>query len=146
MLATTLLLLGARAGPGPSLSTEAVGEPIEVACSPGTPSATLNLDPFYENACAVAGVPIVVSADVADAAVVAATEIVGAMMSPLSEVEREGLRNVGSGLLVGVIGENEVTSDMPEYADLNALFPRGRRGRGHPRARGDRRASADILG
>jgi alpha-glucosidase len=89
-------------------------------CVISRPPANLGLEPFYQKYCAVDGVPIIGSVDVPDLALRKAADIVMQMLAPIPNVRKKMLQN---GLRVGVIGINQVTTDMPEYRDLYQQFP-----------------------
>ena len=123
-----LVALAACSAPGESaVPTDDSAGPISSTCTVAAPPAYYGNAPFeldltfYTQSCEIAGVPIVASANVDPAALQVTAEIVATMMTPLSQTERDGMRSIA--LRVGVIGENEVTTDMPEYADLNDVFP-----------------------
>ena len=66
------------------------------------------------------GIPVVSSAGVVDAAHYRAAAVIVGMMSKRPDLVE---KMVGNGLRVGIIGEFEVTTDLPEYSDLQRLFP-----------------------
>ena len=75
---------------------------------------------FYAKQCTVLGIPVLSSAAVADAAHHEAEAVIVGMMSQRLDLVDEMVDN---GLRVGIIGLDEVTTDLPEYADLDTLFP-----------------------
>jgi len=75
---------------------------------------------FYAKQCIVLGVPVLSSAAVADAAHDEAASAIVGMLSDRPDLIGEMLDN---GLRVGIIGESELTTDLPEYADLYERFP-----------------------
>lgn len=75
---------------------------------------------FYAKQCTVLGIPVLSSATVADAPHYWAEAVILGMMSPRLDLVDEMVAN---GLRVGIIGVDEVTTDLPEYADLDTLFP-----------------------
>lgn len=103
-----------RLRPTPSIS------PLALECKITSPPAELALDPFYQKYCMVMGIPIVSAATVSDQALHKAAEIVVYMLTPLPEVRQ---KMVELHLRVGVIGVNQVTTNMPEYRNLGTQFP-----------------------
>ncbi len=90
------------------------------ACSVGSPPAERGLDPFYKKYCISNGIPIASSERVPDAAVQAAADIVAHMLAPIPAV-RDRLAAVS--FRIAIIGEREVTSDIPEYKRLVRTYP-----------------------
>lgn len=80
----------------------------------GAPPAALKLDPFYKRYVDAAGLPIVSSAAVPDAALLAARDIALAML-----IERPDLRRamIARGFRVAIMAEAEGTVDLPEQRD-----------------------------
>lgn len=80
----------------------------------GAPPATLRLDPFYKRHVDAGGLPIVSSAAVPDAALLAARDIVSAML-----IKRPDLRRamIARGFRVAIMAEKEGTVDLPEQRD-----------------------------
>ncbi len=76
-----------------------------------TPPAALRLDPFYKRHVDAAGVPIVSSAAVPDAALLAARDIAVAML-----IDRPDLRRamIARGFRIAIMGVDEGTVDLPE--------------------------------
>lgn len=118
-LSLIILLLTACGTPtGPELDN---GRPIDPTCVPSEPPSGVGLDPFYEKYCDIAGVHIVAATEVPDEALAVMAAIVAKMLDPLSDTEIGGLHAID--LQVGVIGKDQVTTDMPEYSDLDTAFP-----------------------
>lgn len=116
-VAASLLLLAACGAP-------AGGAPVALdAACPDTPAlpAGLDLDPFYAQYCVADGLAIVASDEVPDAALQRAQALVGAMLAPVRDDAVAAIR--GARVRVGVIGVDQVTTDLPEHADLNEAFP-----------------------
>jgi hypothetical protein len=90
------------------------------AARPTAPPAALGLAPFYVKYLDGYGTPVVSSAAVSDEALVAACRITGNMVSRREDVRQALAKNNHH---VAVIGENEQTTDIPEYADLYTVFP-----------------------
>jgi hypothetical protein len=88
---------------------------VLAGCSPatgGVPS-TLDLDPFYAKHVDAGGIPIVSSAKVPDAALLAARDIVEGMLSHRPDLRAELVRQ---GYRVAIMAEGETTLDLPEQA------------------------------
>jgi hypothetical protein len=92
----------------------------EAGCVINAPPAGLGLDPFYTKYCDMEGLPIVAAGEVPDAALVEAARIVRTMLSMRPDI-RDSI--ISFDVRVGVIGKDQVTTDMPEYADLYEQFP-----------------------
>lgn len=92
--------------------------PCEVAVV--APPAELGLAPFYRKYLDADGIPVLGSAVVSDAALRAACRIVRAMTGARTDVRDE---MVARGARVAVMARTEVTTDIPEHADLNQAFP-----------------------
>jgi hypothetical protein len=89
-------------------------------CNVTTPPTALGLDPFYQKYCAVNGLPIVSSGEVPDDALEQAALIIKGMLNGRPDIIAQMVNN---NTRVGIIGINEVTTDLPEYADLYQQFP-----------------------
>jgi hypothetical protein len=87
---------------------------------PTAPPAALGLASFYLKYLDGYGTPVVSSGAVSDEALVAACRITGNMVSLREDVRQALAKNNHH---VAVIGESEHTTDIPEYADLYAVFP-----------------------
>jgi hypothetical protein len=79
-----------------------------------TPPRSFGFDPFYEKYADAQGIPITGSRHVPDAAMLAARDIVIAMMAHRSDVRDELVRQ---GARVGVMAVTEFTTDLPEQRD-----------------------------
>ncbi|MEO1202591.1 MAG: hypothetical protein AAFX10_07790 [Pseudomonadota bacterium] len=90
------------------------------SCTPTAPPEELGLDAFYTKYCDANGIPIVSSGNVADEALEWARYIVLEMVKLRPDVVGEMISNDAR---VGMIAENELVTDMPEYEDLYILFP-----------------------
>ncbi len=93
-----------------------IGAPPSVTAPP----EELDLDPFYEKYIDACGLSVVSSAAVDDRALQVAAAIVNKMLSDAPDVAAEMRRNK---ILVAVMDEFEVTTDIPDHADLNTAFP-----------------------
>lgn len=79
------------------------------------PPAKLMLDPFYEKYVDAMGIPIIASAAVSDTALLIAREIIIQMLSERPDIRRTLVR---TGQKVGIIGQTQQMSDIPEYKNL----------------------------
>lgn len=115
---TTIALLAACGAP------TGVEPPVvrDAACpdSPALPTG-LDLDTFYTKYCLAHGLAIVASDEVPDAAMQRARTLVDALLEPVRDDAVEAIR--AARVRVGVIGVDQVTTDLPEHADLNEAFP-----------------------
>lgn len=96
---------------------------VEMACPEvviSVPPPSLGLDPFYTKYIDVGGIPLVSSNEVSDDALRNAFHVASHMLNGRPCV-RAAL--IQSGVRIGVIGSTELTTDMPEYADLYQAFP-----------------------
>lgn len=87
---------------------------------PAPPPATLGLGPFYAKYLDGFGTPVLSSSAVDDRALAVACRITGELVSLRSDL-RAAL--AAHHVRVAVLGTGEVTTDIPEYADLYAAFP-----------------------
>lgn len=92
----------------------------DVECFDTPPPVDMGFDPFYEQWCDALGIPVLASSRVSPVALRNAAEIVVGMIGHRPDIIEAMLAN---GLRVGVIGESELTTDLPEYADLYEQFP-----------------------
>jgi hypothetical protein len=88
--------------------------------TPVPPPAQLGLSSFYAKYLDGYGTPVVSSGQASDRALQVACRITGEMLSLRSDVRAALAANR---LRVAVIATSEVTTDIPEYADLYAAFP-----------------------
>jgi hypothetical protein len=88
--------------------------------SPTAPPASLGLDPFYRKYLDGNGTPVVSSAEVSDRALGEACRITGELVAARAEVRAALAAN---DFHVAVLARSERTTDIPEYADLYAVFP-----------------------
>jgi hypothetical protein len=89
---------------------------------PGSVPPALGLDPFYSKYLDAGGVPVVSSSQVADLALVKACRITTYMLSARADVRGAF---AATRQRVAVIGQNEVLTNLPEYADLYTNPPLG---------------------
>lgn len=119
-LAVMVLGLGACDGG----STQQMGSHAPfAACDvvPAKPPASLGLDPFYVKYLDGYGTPVVSSGKVSDEALARACRITGNMVSLREDVRRALASNNHR---VAVIAVDERTTDIPEYANLDTVFPK----------------------
>jgi hypothetical protein len=79
------------------------------------PPQRLALDPFYAKSVDAAGIPVTASARVPDAALLAARDIVEAMLAKRPDIRRQ---LIAMGERVGVLAPDEMLTDLPEMRDL----------------------------
>ncbi len=95
-----------------------------------SPPPAMKLNPFYKKYVDAGGLPLVGSDKVPDASFAQAYFVIANMLHNKPCI-RKALIN--SGILLGIMAESEVTTDMPEYSDLNKVYPNvdwDKRGRG----------------
>ena len=92
--------------PAPAVATA-------VALAP--PPAALKLDPFYRKSIDAGGIPVVASARVPDAALLAARDVVDGMLEKRPDIRRQ---MIAMGERVGVLAADEMITDLPEMRDL----------------------------
>jgi hypothetical protein len=96
---------------------------ITVSCLPAqitTPPKSLGLDPFYKKYIDANGIPVISSDKVPDQALYKVKELVLHMTSFRDDVRVMFIKNKGR---VGIMAKTEKTLDMPEYRDLQEVFP-----------------------
>jgi hypothetical protein len=106
---------GADAAPGADAAADAACNAAPIA-----PPASLGLSSFYTKYIDANGIPVLSSPKAASAALGQACSIVVHMLAARDDV-RQAL--IASGVRVAVIAQGEVTTDLPEYHDLNTAFP-----------------------
>jgi hypothetical protein len=94
--------------------------PVSDACVVGPPPDERPLAPFYKKYCISSGIPVVSSEAVPDSALQVAADIASHMLSVMPAV-RDRLVSVGS--RIAVIGQHQVTSNIPEYKMLALAYP-----------------------
>lgn len=97
------------------------------AAPPGRPPAELGLPAFYRKHLDYRGLPIVSSDKVPDAALLRARDTVARMTSKRPEIVPELARR---GVRVAIMARTELTTDIPEHADLAPKDHWDRRARG----------------
>jgi hypothetical protein len=90
------------------------------APSVGTVPPALKLSPFYAKYVDAAGLPVVASAKVPDEALLEARDIAVHMLEGRDDVRKALAKHH---VRIAVMASTEVTSDIPEHADLNHAFP-----------------------
>ncbi len=95
------------------------GMPVElvpdyVTAQIGPVPASLGVSQFYKKYVDAQGIPVISSERVPDAALLVARDIIITMLSNRPDVRK---RMIARGWRTGVIGETEMTADIPEYAD-----------------------------
>jgi hypothetical protein len=95
------------------------GAPVElipdyVAAQIGPVPAALGVSPFYKKYVDAQGIPVISSERVPDAALLVARDIIIAMLSARPDIRRAMIERRWR---TGVIGETEMTADIPEYAN-----------------------------
>lgn len=96
------------------------GAPVElisdyVKASVGPVPPTLGVSPFYKKYADAAGIPVIASGNVPDAALLVARDIVNTMLAARSDI-RKAL--IARNWRTGVIAEVEMTMDIPEYSKM----------------------------
>lgn len=97
----------------------ATGTPAElipgyVQAQIGPVPASLSVSPFYKKYVDALGIPVISSERVPDDALLVARDIVITMLSARPDVRKS---MIARRWRTGVIGETEMTADIPEYAD-----------------------------
>jgi len=118
--AVLLALAGAAAGCDAG-KTKLIGSDYpSCQMTPVVPPASLGVPSFYRQYLDARGIPVLSSAAVADPALQTACTIVGHMLSARDDVRQAMM---GLKMTVVVMGRNEVTTDIPEYANLYTTNP-----------------------
>lgn len=95
--------------------------PTALRCTAsGPPPPELGFDPFYAQYCDVGGIPLLAHGDVDPVAMARAGDVIDEMLDFRPDV-RAAL--AVSTVRVGIMGVAQVTTDMPEWSDLNEAFP-----------------------
>ena len=101
--------------------TKELGGDYPAASCAATPTdAPADFDPFFEKYLDGNGIPVLASAAVSDDAVKTACIIVVRMLSKRDDV-RQAM--IAQQMRVAIIGRNEMTTDIPDYRNLNTMFP-----------------------
>lgn len=119
-LAVTAMVLGAcDGGTAQQMGSHAPFAACDVR--PTLPPPALGLDPFYVKYLDGYGTPVVSSDKVSDEALARACRITGNMVSLRQDVRHALAANSHR---VAVIAVDERTTDIPEYTNLDTVFPR----------------------
>ncbi|WP_437521835.1 hypothetical protein WME79_29940 [Sorangium sp. So ce726] len=113
--ATSSAATGAGAGGG-----SGGGEPEGGCGSVSEVPPELGFDPFYKKHVDAAGIPVISSEKVPDAALLRACSVVVRMLGHRDDVRQAMIENHTR---VAVMAETEVTTDIPEHSDLYEAFP-----------------------
>ena len=98
------------------------------------PPAELKVDPFYKKFTSVGGYPIVASEKVNDYALKEAAYLIGMMMAERPDVLKT---MIASGSRMCILGHNEYTTDLPEFAHFKPKDYWDARARGTGGSRND---------
>jgi hypothetical protein len=96
-------------------------KPNPTSCVIGAPPASLGLDAFYGKYCSVRGIPLVAASVVPDAAFNEAWGVLENMLTGVSSSVVQKI--IANKIRIGIIGKNQLTTDMPEYRNLDRDFP-----------------------
>lgn len=102
------------------------------SCNVGPPPAELGLDAFYAKHLAIGSFPVVSSTNVPDEALCVARDVVVKMTEERPELLA---RLAEKNIKLAIIGKDEKTRDIPEYADLDPSYDTRARGLGATLAR-----------
>ncbi len=102
-----------------AMASTQLPDPIE-PCQSGPIPASAGFDPFYGQGCDLDGFWVVAAEEVDSEAVTRAGEFVSTIFAS-DPALAASLR--ATDIRLGVIGENQRTTEMPEYRDLNEVFP-----------------------
>lgn len=90
--------------------------PSSWECTPRPLSTSLGFNSFYKKGCIVGGIPVISSGVVSDDAIREAARILKSIFDGRPEIVSQFIEH---GLKIGVIGTNEQTTSLPEYALLS---------------------------
>ncbi len=112
----------AAAGDTPSVTDDGADDTATTPCdSPiGPPPASLGLAASYAKYLDADGLPVIGSSKVSDAAIRVACRIARQMLSFRSDVRTQMQAHAAR---LAVMARSEVTTDVPEHADLYTAFP-----------------------
>ncbi len=96
-------------------------KPNPTSCVISTPPASLGLDAFYGKYCSVRGIPLVAASVVPDAAFNEAWNVLENMLNGVSSAVVQKI--IANKIRIGIIGKDQLTTDMPEYRNLDKEFP-----------------------
>jgi hypothetical protein len=86
--------------------------------APAAPPA--GFDGFYDKYLDARGVPVLSSAAVSDIALASACSIASQMLAERDDVR---LAMIDRNMRIAILGRNEVTTQIPEYRNLDTMFP-----------------------
>ena len=101
--------------------TDPTPKPNPTSCVIAAPPASLGLDAFYTKFCSVRGIPLVAASVVPDAAFNEAWNVLENMLTGVSSAVIQKI--IANKIRIGIIGKNQLTTDMPEYRNLDRDFP-----------------------
>jgi hypothetical protein len=101
--------------------TDPTPKPNPTSCVISTPPASLGLDAFYGKYCSVRGIPLVAASVVPDAAFNEAWNVLENMLTGVSSAVVQKI--IANKIRIGIIGKDQLTTDMPEYRNLDKDFP-----------------------
>lgn len=94
-----------------------------VSFTVGPPPPALDADPFYRKHADALGIPVLGSEKVPDAAILVARDIVVHMLAKRPDLREELIRRRWR---IGVMGQTELTTDIPEHRNLRKPSPDSR--------------------
>lgn len=100
--------------------TKIIGSDDPAASCNVAAAPPVGVDGFYQRYRDANGIPVLASAAVDDSAVAAACVVAARMLSARDDVRQT---MIGQHMAVAVIGENELTTDIPDYRYLYDIFP-----------------------
>ncbi len=101
-------------------TTEAIDDEAAGGCDLGPVPSSAGHDPFYTQGCRIDGFWVVANEVVDPEAIARAAETVERIFAT---DQRLAPTLAASGIRLGLIGRNQRTTEMPEYRDLNEVFP-----------------------
>lgn len=117
LLAVLIAACSAPPTDGPTATTD-----LEAACEGAGPVPSgITIDAFYAQYCTVSGLAILASDEVPASALQHARTLIATMLENVDPRAIDEI--VDADVRIGVIAEDQVTTDLPEHADLNDAFP-----------------------
>ena len=101
--------------------TDPTPKPNPTSCVIGAPPASLGLDAFYGKYCSVRGIPLVAASVVPDTAFNEAWNVLENMLTGVSSAVVQKI--IANKIHIGIIGKDQLLTDMPEYRNLDRDFP-----------------------
>jgi hypothetical protein len=105
----------------PGQQPNPIPDPIPTSCVISAPPSALNLDPFYTKYCSLRGIPLISAAVVPDVALNQAWKTLDKMLSGVSSGVVQKM--IANKTRIGILGVNQLTTQMPEYKNLDKEFP-----------------------